>query len=210
MGVDSSDKKSSKVDLVSQSLNFSNVNSIYGDFDDVENSGRGKYSKKTSNNSSAVQGVLFSFSAGVDYEKGYRGTVAMKIAGITYRQLDYWARKHIIEPSITPSHGSGSRRLYSFKDIVIMTVAKKLLDAGVNLQNVTNAILFLYCHSEESLNKMTIICDGNNVQECDVDKNNILDMLSTGSAVFAINVGQICKRVESDLESENFTPLQLD
>lgn len=210
MGVDSSDKKSSKVDLVSQSLNFSNVHSIYGDFDDVENSSKEKYSKKTSNNSSAVQGVLFSFSAGVDYEKGYRGTVAMKIAGITYRQLDYWARKHIIEPSITPSHGSGSRRLYSFKDIVIMTVAKKLLDAGVNLQNVTNAILFLYCHSEESLNKMTIICDGNNVQECDVDKNNILDMLSTGSAVFAINVGQICKRVESDLESENFTLLQLD
>lgn len=210
MCVNSSDKKSSKVDLVSQSLNFSNVHSIYGDFDDVENSSKEKYSKKTSNNSSAVQGVLFSFSAGVDYEKGYRGTVAMKIAGITYRQLDYWARKHIIEPSITPSHGSGSRRLYSFKDIVIMTVAKKLLDAGVNLQNVTNAILFLYCHSEESLNKMTIICDGNNVQECDVDKNNILDMLSTGSAVFAINVGQICKRVESDLESENFTLLQLD
>lgn len=155
---------------------------------------------------SSIQGVLFSFSTNVNSDRGYRGTVAMKIAGITYRQLDYWARKHIIEPSITPSHGSGSRRLYSFKDISIMSVAKKLLDAGVNLQNVTNAIVFLYCHCEASLNKMTIICDGNTVKEYDSDKNNILDMLEAGSAVFAIDVGRICKRVESDLQSEIFTP----
>ena len=66
-----------------------------------------------------------------------------KVAGITYRQLDYWARKQIVEPSITPSHGSGSRRLYSFKDVVILAVSKRLLDAGINLQNVTTAIGFL-------------------------------------------------------------------
>ena len=78
-----------------------------------------------------------------EIKRGYRGTVASKVAGITYRQLDYWARKQIVEPSITPSHGSGSRRLYSFKDVVILAVSKKLLDAGVNLQNVTAAIGFL-------------------------------------------------------------------
>ena len=54
------------------------------------------------------------------------GTVASKVAGITYRQLDYWARKQIVEPSITPSHGSGSRRLYSFKDVVILAVSKRI------------------------------------------------------------------------------------
>ena len=92
-------------------------------------------------NNRPVQGELFAFSSDGEESVGYRGSVAMKIAGITYRQLDYWARKNIIEPSINPSHGSGSRRLYSFKDISIMAVAKRLLDAGVNLTNVTTAIV---------------------------------------------------------------------
>lgn len=94
-------------------------------------------------NADAIQGELFSNVDTEEIKRGYRGTVASKVAGITYRQLDYWARKQIVEPSITPSHGSGSRRLYSFKDVVILAVSKKLLDAGVNLQNVTAAIGFL-------------------------------------------------------------------
>ena len=93
--------------------------------------------------SHAVQGELFPSADAQPVTRGYRGTVASKVAGITYRQLDYWARKQIVEPSITPSHGSGSRRLYSFKDVVILAVSKRLLDAGINLQNVTTAIGFL-------------------------------------------------------------------
>lgn len=73
--------------------------------------------------SHAVQGSCSSADA-QPVTRGYRGTVASKVAGITYRQLDYWARKQIVEPSITPSHGSGSRRLYSFKDVVILAVSK--------------------------------------------------------------------------------------
>ena len=92
--------------------------------------------------SHAVQGELFPSADAQPVTRGYRGTVASKVAGITYRQLDYWARKQIVEPSITPSHGSGSRRLYSFKDVVILAVSKRLLDAGINLQNVTTAIGF--------------------------------------------------------------------
>ena len=61
-------------------------------------------------NHNAIQGTLFTLDDNRE-EVGYRGVVASKVAGITYRQLDYWARKHIVEPSITPSTGSGSRRL---------------------------------------------------------------------------------------------------
>lgn len=151
----------------------------------------------------AVQGELFNFSLSADHASGYRGSVAMKVAGITYRQLDYWARKSIIEPSIHASSGSGSRRLYSFKDIAIMAVAKRLLDAGVNLVNVTTAIIFLNRYSEERLRNMTIICDGQSVQECDENQNNMRRMLASGLAVFAIAVGRIVSRVEEDLSSEN-------
>lgn len=87
--------------------------------------------------STAVQGELFPATGTQPVTRGYKGTVASKVAGITYRQLDYWARRQIVEPSITPSHGSGSRRLYSFKDVVILAVSKRLLDAGINLQKVS-------------------------------------------------------------------------
>lgn len=159
-------------------------------------------SDNSSDNSSyAVQGELFGFSLSSD-QLGYRGSVAMKVAGITYRQLDYWARKSIIEPSIHASNGSGSRRLYSFKDVAIMAVAKRLLDAGVNLVNVTTAIIFLNRYSEDRLRNMTIICDGQSVQECDENQENMRRMLASGFAVFAIAVGRIVARVEDDLALE--------
>ena len=157
---------------------------------------------QSGNQDDAVQGELFNFSLCADQSCGYRGSVAMKVAGITYRQLDYWARKRIIEPSISPSNGSGSRRLYSFKDIAIMAVAKRLLDAGVNLVNVTTAIIFLNRYSESRLRNMTIICDGQSVQECDENQENMRRMLASGFAVFAIAVGRIISRVEDDLASE--------
>lgn len=154
-------------------------------------------------NNRPVQGELFAFSSDGEESVGYRGSVAMKIAGITYRQLDYWARKNIIEPSINPSHGSGSRRLYSFKDISIMAVAKRLLDAGVNLTNVTTAIVFLNCYSISHLENMTIICNGQSVMECNNNQEDMFNMLEGGSAVFAIAVGCIVKQVRADLANES-------
>lgn len=106
----------------------------------------------------AIQGELFPTSDAQPVTRGYKGSVASRVAGITYRQLDYWARRQIVEPSITPSHGSGSRRLYSFKDVVILAVSKELLDAGINLQNVTAAIGFLMQCTAEQLENITIMC----------------------------------------------------
>ena len=80
--------------------------------------------------STAVQGELFPATGTQPVTRGYK-VRWLQVAGITYRQLDYWARRQIVEPSITPSHGSGSRRLYSFKDVVILAVSKRLLDAGI-------------------------------------------------------------------------------
>ncbi len=152
-----------------------------------------------------VQGELFAFAPESENIRGYRGSVAMKIAGITYRQLDYWARKRIIEPSVNPSHGSGSRRLYSTKDIAIMAVAKRLLDAGMNLQNVTTAIMFLDRHSFARLSDMTILCNGCCVKECDANQRNMQQMLADGDAVVVLSLSNIMSKVESSLESEEFS-----
>lgn len=150
-----------------------------------------------------VQGELFSESSDDDITRGYRGTVASKVAGITYRQLDYWARKQIVVPSITPSHGSGSRRLYSFKDVLILAVSKKLLDTGVNLQNVTAAIGFLSRRRTAELENMTIICDGEDVKECE-NGEEVLKLIDQGTAVFAVSVGKLWHQVAEQLEQEKY------
>ena len=158
-------------------------------------------------NADAIQGELFSNVDTEEIKRGYRGTVASKVAGITYRQLDYWARKQIVEPSITPSHGSGSRRLYSFKDVVILAVSKKLLDAGVNLQNVTAAIGFLTQRGTDQLANVTIMCDGQNVHECTTSEQ-MLELLQSGKAVFAVSVGSLWHQIETALEQEEYVDLE--
>ncbi|OZG69143.1 MerR family transcriptional regulator [Bifidobacterium eulemuris] len=159
-------------------------------------------------NDDAIQGELFAAADSEDAKRGYRGTVASKVAGITYRQLDYWARKQIVEPSITPSHGSGSRRLYSFKDVVILAVSKKLLDAGVNLQNVTAAIGFLSQRTTSQLANVTIMCDGQQVHECTTSEQ-MIDLLQSGTAVFGVSVGSLWHQIEEALEHEDYVDLEL-
>ena len=158
-------------------------------------------------NDDAIQGELFSTVDEQDAKRGYRGTVASKVAGITYRQLDYWARKQIVEPSITPSHGSGSRRLYSFKDVVILAVSKKLLDVGVNLQNVTAAIGFLTQHTTAQMENITIMCDGEQVHECTTSEQ-MAELLNSGRAVFAVSVGSLWHQIETALEGEDYVDLE--
>ena len=147
-----------------------------------------------------VQGELFSPEQAEGTTRGYRGTAAAKVAGITYRQLDYWARKRIVEPSIKASHGSGSRRLYSFKDVVILAVLKRLLDAGVNLVNATSTVAYLERRTVGQLEHVTVVCDGDEVTECS-SPDQVFALMQSGRAVFAISVGAIWHRMDLELQT---------
>lgn len=116
---------------------------------------------------------------------GFRGPVACAAAGITYRQLDYWARTKLVPPSIRAADGSGTKRLYSFRDIVVLKVIKRLLDAGVSLQNIRKAVGVLRSHGADDLSKITLISDGTTVYECR-SPEEILDLLQAGQGVFGI------------------------
>ena len=70
----------------------------------------------------------------IDTGAGYRGPLVCKIVGITYRQLDYWARTDLVRPSVCDANGSGTQRLYSYRDLVELKVIKRLLDADISLQ----------------------------------------------------------------------------
>ncbi len=136
--------------------------------------------------------------ATLDLEAGYRGPVACQAAGITYRQLDYWARTGLVEPSLKEAKGSGSQRLYSFKDILVLKVIKKLLDTGISLQQVRVAVGQLHERGIDDLAAITIMSDGASVYECSTP-DEIVDLLQHGQGVFGIAVGRVWREVEGTL-----------
>src|SRR3990170_2944803 len=96
-------------------------------------------------------------------EIGYRGPQTCKIVGITYRQLDYWTRTNLIEPSVQPATGSGTQRLYSFNDLLQLKVIKSLIDAGVSLQKVRQAIDYVRKHVDDDWSKVNIVANASGV-----------------------------------------------
>jgi DNA-binding transcriptional MerR regulator len=138
---------------------------------------------------------------------GYRGATACAAAGITYRQLDYWARTGLVEPSIRTAHGSGSARLYGFRDILVLKIVKRLLDAGVSLQNIRTAVDHLRKRGVVELERITLMSDGSSIYEC-ASPDEIVDLLAGGQGVFGIAVGKVWHEVEgslSTLQGELFT-----
>src|SRR3954453_7087342 len=131
---------------------------------------------------------------------GYRGVTACTVAGISYRQLDYWARTGLVVPSVRDASGSGSQRLYSFRDIVVLKVVKRLLDAGVSLQNIRKAIDTLRSRGVSDLAGITLISDGTTVYECR-SPEEVVDLLRGGQGVFGIAIGAAFKEIEGTLSS---------
>ncbi len=129
---------------------------------------------------------------------GYRGPTACAAAGITYRQLDYWARTGLVEPSVRAAHGSGSQRLYSFRDILVLKVVKRLLDTGISLQQIRAAVQHLRDHGTEDVAQVTLMSDGVSVYEC-TSADEVVDLLQGGQGVFGIALGRVWREVEGDL-----------
>ena len=141
-----------------------------------------------------------------DDSVGYRGTVAARAAGITYRQLDYWARTELVEPTVRGAAGSGSQRLYGFRDILVLKLVKRLLDTGISLQQIRTAIDELRAAGFYDLANTTLMSDGISVYMCTSD-HEVIDLMSRGQGVFGIAVGKVLREVESSLvELETETP----
>ncbi|WP_432545949.1 MerR family transcriptional regulator [Kineococcus sp. SYSU DK004] len=148
-----------------------------------------------------AQGLLFAEDLpDLDDEVGYRGQTACKAAGITYRQLDYWARTGLVEPSVRGATGSGSQRLYGFRDILVLKVVKRLLDTGVSLHQIRTAVVHLRERGVEDLAQITLMSDGASVYEC-TSADEVIDLVQGGQGVFGIAVGRVWREVEGELAS---------
>jgi DNA-binding transcriptional MerR regulator len=145
------------------------------------------------------QGLLFDDQlAPLPADVGYRGPTACAAAGITYRQLDYWARTGLVEPSVRPARGSGSQRLYGFRDILVLRVVKRLLDTGISLQQIRSAVTYLRQHGASDLAQITLMSDGASVYAC-TSPDEVVDLLQGGQGVFGIALGRVWQEVEGSL-----------
>ena len=129
---------------------------------------------------------------------GFSGTRAAKVVGITYRQLDYWARTDLIRPSLNDAAGSGSRRRYSYNDLLELKAIKKLLDAGIKLEQVRKVFEYLRKHVSTDIAAAHIVIDGSSVNL--YDDGQLIDVLQRGQGVLnVLSMGGVKSELEADL-----------
>ena len=117
-------------------------------------------------------------------EVGFSGTKAASVVGITYRQLDYWARTDLVRPSLADASGSGSRRLYGYRDLLELRVIKSLLDAGIKLESVRTAFTYLREHVDTDIASAHLVISGSDVLLCDGDQ--LIDVMRKGQGVLNV------------------------
>jgi DNA-binding transcriptional MerR regulator len=139
-----------------------------------------------------------------EHSEGFSGTQAAKVVGITYRQLDYWARTDLLTPSLHDAEGSGSRRRYSYQDLLELRVIKTLLDAGIKLTAVREVFDYLRKHVSSDIAAAHLVINGSSVVLCDGDQ--LIDVLKRGQGVLSVlPMAGIISDVDTQL-----VPLQRD
>ena len=130
--------------------------------------------------------------------QGFSGKKAAEIVGITYRQIDYWARTDLIRPSSCDAAGSGSRRVYSYRDLLELRVIKTLLDAGIKLESVRDVFKYLRNHVESEIAAAHIVISGQSVVLCQGDQ--LVDVLRNGQGVLnVLPLAEVKDQVDSQI-----------
>ena len=117
--------------------------------------------------------------------RGYSAKLTADVVGITYRQLDYWARTDLVVPSLARATGSGSRRQYSYANLLELKVIKRLLDAGIKLEKVRSIFNYMRSELEEDISRANLVIDGSNVV-CARSDAEFIDVLQRGQGVLNV------------------------
>ena len=142
----------------------------------------------------------------MNHEQGHSGTRAAQIVGITYRQLDYWARTDLVRPSIADASGSGSRRQYSYRDLLELRMIKNLLDAGIRLETVRDVFANVRSYVGEDIVSANLVISGSTVVLCDGDE--LVDVVRRGQGVLNIlPLGHMMEQLDAGVR-EHMTELR--
>jgi len=136
--------------------------------------------------------------------EGFSGRQTADVVGISYRQLDYWARTDLIRPSLTDASGSGSRRRYSYQDLLELRVVKTLIDAGIKLESVREVFAYLRTHVSADIASAHLVISGQTVVLAQGDE--LIDVVKQGQGV--LNVLSLAG-VKNDIDAQ-LIPLRFD
>ena len=136
-------------------------------------------------------------------DDGFSGKAAAEIVGITYRQLDYWARTDLIRPSLADARGSGSRRKYAYGDLLELKLIKTMLDSGIKLESVRDVFRYLREHVSTEIASAHIVISGNSVVLCEGD--TWIDACKNGQGVLSVLAVATVKH-EVDLSLDQLDP----
>jgi DNA-binding transcriptional MerR regulator len=132
-------------------------------------------------------------------EIGFRGPQVCKIVGISYRQLDYWARTDLVRPSLADARGSGTQRRYSYRDLVRLKVIKNLLDSGVKLQAARKAIEYVKGDLGDDWASASLVLNGTNSVLVRTGED-LVDVVRQGQGVLNIvSLGQVVDELEASI-----------
>lgn len=129
---------------------------------------------------------------------GVNAKTACRITGLSYRQLDYWDRTHVIKPSLQEAKGTGSARFYGFVDLIQLRVAKVLREKGISLQKLRKCLTYLKTHApkvEKPLARLRLLTDGETIFVLTEDLNVMVDTLRKGQFVWSFALGEIVEEV---------------
>ena len=118
-------------------------------------------------------------------DQGYSGKRTAEIVGISYRQLDYWARTDVLRPSLSDATGSGSRRRYSYRDLLELKVIKSLLDSGIKLEQVRNVFSYVKERLGEDVTTANLVIQGTSSVLAG-DGDELVDVLRNGQGVLNV------------------------
>src|SRR5688500_7564113 len=139
--------------------------------------------------------------------EGFSGKRTAEIVGITYRQLDYWARTDLIRPTLADAKGSGSRRLYAYRDLLELRIVKQLLDAGIKLENVREVFKQLRTLVGDEIASANLVIDGSSVA-LSLDDGQLLDLIRAGQGVLNVmNLGQCQADLEERVQALRDDPM---
>lgn len=129
--------------------------------------------------------------------QGYGVAAVLRLTGVSYRNLDYWATTGLVRSSIRSAAGKGTRRVYAFEDLVALRVVKMLRDAGVPLQAIRRAVRYLQAHANRPLTTLALVAEGKKILALTDDPKKMIDATSEGQVVIAIDVAPIRRRLEA-------------
>lgn len=127
---------------------------------------------------------------------GFGASAVLALTGVSYRQLDHWARTGLVGSSIRQAAGRGSRRVYSFQDLVALRVVGQLRDAGVSVQTIRRAVKWLRSHARQPLSTLALAARGNKVFALTDDPAKLIEATAEGQVVLAISVEKVARHLE--------------